>query len=244
MWIAFAIVGLGLLVLELVCIYYARRHAQRLRTIEEAVPSSIAGLAPGLAKVKGAVVPLPDTLNAPMTQRPCVYYRFKVEEKHTHAGPHGASSYWKKIINDAKMVPCGVDDGTAIALVNLAEAELLLTSGDTLKSGFGNDAPPDLERLLKNRYNKTSKGWVFNKTMRYNETRIEVGDTLFVVGVMEPTDGGHPQFVRDNYPLLVSHYPEEKLAANYRRYAFWCWVAAVTILLVGIGFAIFLSMMA
>jgi hypothetical protein len=241
MAIVVLLVGLGATIVEGVLIYFARRHGRRAGLIEHAPPAKAGNMGPGLAKLTGQVVAIAGTVDGPLTNTPCVYYRFKVEEKVTQYHGHGASSHWKTIVNDVQSRACAVQDESGIVGVNLREAELLLEPDAQAKSGFLNDAPPALERTLA-RYGKTSKGWIFNKTMRYTETRIDEGDSLFIVGDAQQTPGGNWEFVKGDDLFLVSDRGESELVAQYRGYALWCWVGATLVLVGLLAAAVLLSL--
>jgi hypothetical protein len=226
------VIAAVLLLLLVVLGYQAVRNWNKAVLIRDTPLTPVKELAPGLAKVEGQALALSSTLYAPLTGKPCLYYRFKVQEKRTHAGPHGGSSHWVTIVNDVQTAPCGLDDGTSVAAVELREAELVLTPADTARSGFLNGAPADLEQLLKDRYGKSSRGLLFNKTLSYSETRIEEGDRLLVVGTVEITAGGHAQFVKGSDLFLVTDRTEATLIGRYRTRTFACVIVAVVLLLV------------
>jgi hypothetical protein len=177
MLLLYLVLALALTFLEAFFVYKAAANRKRANLIAGTPLTHVGALAAGRAKVQGRAVAFSEPLAAPLSGRSCVYFRFKVEEKRTHArGPHGGGgSYWKTVIDDVQSVACGVDDGTGIAGVNLAEAEVVLGPGTQTRSGFWNDAPPELERVLRECYGRSSQGLIFNKGMRYTETRIEEG---------------------------------------------------------------------
>jgi hypothetical protein len=226
------IIALCVLLFLVLLGYQAVRNWNKAALIRDTPLTPINQLAPGLAKVLGQAVALSGTVPGPLTMKPCIYYRFKVREKRTHAGPHGGSSYWVTIINDGRILPCGLDDGTGVAALELGEAELLLTPATTARSGFLNDAPAELERMLKERYGKTSRGILFNKTLSYSETRVMEGDRLLVVGTVELTEGGNAQFVRGTNLFLITDRLEDKLIRQYRSRTYVCALVGVVILLV------------
>jgi hypothetical protein len=235
--------GLGLL--EGFCIYKARANGKRARLLAATPLAKVAELQDGLAKVQGQVVAFEYPLLAPLSGTRCVYYRFQVEEKRTHAGSpgHGGGSYWKTVINDIQSIPCGVDDGSGVAGIDLRAAELVLRPGTQARSGFFNEAPARLEQLLQERYGRSSKGWIFNKGMRYTETLLEESTVIVALGTAEATPGGNWQLGKSDFPCLVSDQSDEALRSSYRRWTvFWLVLAilvpAVTggvIVLIGLG---------
>jgi hypothetical protein len=237
----FLLPALVLLGLEVFFVYKAHANRKRANLIAGTPVAKVAGLGPGPAKVQGQAVAFSDPLPAPLSGKPCVYFHFKVQEKRTAShGPHGASSHWKTVINDVQNISFGLDDGTGIVGLDLGKAEVILSPGTQLKSGFWQDAPPELERLLKEQYGRSSKGWLFNKAMRYTESLIEEGDYLLVLGTVEGTPGGNWQFVKSDSPYIISNKSPEALLSSYRNFTFLWSVLAVLVLvvpflLVGLG---------
>jgi len=225
------ITGIIAAVLEVLCIYQALKNGRRARLIRDTTASKAGHVMPGPAKLTGQAVALTETLAAPLSGKPCVHLRFLVEEKRTrsHAG-HGASSSWHTIIDDSQHAPCGLEDETGLIAVDLRGAEIVLHPGKQTKSGTFNSAPEDLERMLKERYGKSSVGWIFNKTMRYTESLIEPGDVLFVAGTVEETPGSNACFTVGRSLLIISDRTEDETQSTYRRKAVFSWVGAVLVL--------------
>jgi hypothetical protein len=233
MEIWFLVPALAFLGLGVFFVYKALANRKRANLITHTPVAKVAELGPGPAKVQGRVVAFSEPLPAPLSGKLCVYFHFKVQEKRTTShGPHGASSHWKTVINDVQNISFGLDDGTGIAGLDLNKAEVVLSPGTQLKSGFWKDAPPELERVLKDQYGRSSKGWIFNKTMRYTEKRIEEGDHLLVLGTVEATPGGNWQFVKGEGPYLISNKSQETLLSSYKSYTLLWSVLAVLVLIV------------
>jgi hypothetical protein len=224
-------VAVALIFLEAFFLYKAAANRKRANLIAGTPLTKVAELGGGRARVEGRATAFSRRLEAPLSGTPCVYFRFKVEEKRTHpGGPHGGGgSHWKTVIDDVQSVPCGVDDGTGIVGVNLAEAEVVLSPGTQTRSGFLNDAPPRVEQVLQERYGRSSKGWIFNKGMRYTETLIEEGDDLLVLGDVHGTPGGNWEFGKGDGPCIVSDQDERAVVASYRRFALLWLVVAVLV---------------
>lgn len=104
--------------------------------------------------VEGQAVAVGRTFRSPLAGRECIYFRFQVQEKRQrHAGPHGGGAYWKTVIDDAQASPCVLDDGTNSAAISLQAAELVLHPGEEERSGFLNNARPELQETLQQQYN-------------------------------------------------------------------------------------------
>jgi hypothetical protein len=225
------LIGVGVSVLAVVFVYYARKNGRRARLIDNAPAARAQDLTSGPAKMMGYVVPLERPIHSPISGTPCVYYRFKVEERRSS----GRSSYWATVIDDIRCIDCGLEDDTGTAEIALEEAEIELTQVLALNSGMLNDPPPDLKALLERRYNFSTEGWVFNKTLRYSEVLIEEGDRLFVVGHVETFRKGPPRFTKGGLLLLVSDKTEDQVLSVYKWWAVAFWVLAAITILVPLG---------
>ena len=249
--IPFAIFGLILLVAAAVvagCLYYAFRARAKITAIREAPLCDVADLDEGYAKAVGRVVALEDPLDSPLKDTPCVFFHFKVEEQrtrtvteHDHGSRPGSfnrtrtrtETYWATVLDDRQAVRCGVEDRTGVAQVELLEAETVLSPSGHTTSGLLSGCPAAVRRELSERYNFSTKGLLFNKTLRYTETVIEEGDKLFVIGEIEVSRQGRPTFVKGGQPFIVSDRSETKLLGHYRRRATWAVVAVLAAGLLG-----------
>jgi hypothetical protein len=227
----------GVLLIEGIFAYKFLANRKRANLLSETPLAKVAELSEQRAKVQGRIVVFDEPLYAPLSRSPCVYFRFKVEEKRRHGGvpPHGGGgSRWRTVINDVQHILCGVDDGTGIAGLDLRKAELELRVGAQTNSGMFNDAPPQLERLLRETYNRSSKGLIFNKSMRYTETRLEQDTTVLVLGSVQATPGGNWQFHKGDDPFIISDQSEGALMTSYKRCAVM-WLALAMALPLGLG---------
>ena len=161
-------------------IYGAYRQHVAANRISATSTGQISGLTDGYREIKGRIAKGAKKLRSPMAGKQCVYYTFTVTES------GGDNS--KEIISDKKSTRCYLDDGTGTAAIELDEAELVLDVDHHDKSGTFNSASPKLEAILK-RYGKSSKGLLFNKELKYEETILEVGDELYVLGPAKMVNG-------------------------------------------------------
>jgi hypothetical protein len=228
----FAVPVLILVVLEVFLVYKAGANRKRARLLADTPVTKVAELAFGPAQVQGRVVALAEPMVAPLSGKPCVYYCFTVEEKRTvRHGLFHTSSHWKTVIDDARSIAWGVADDTGTANLDLGGAELILKPGTQFRSGFWNDAPPTLERVLNERYGRSSKGLLFNKGMRYSETLIEPGDDLLVLGQWETGMSGAWQFGKGSGPYIVSNQSLGALRSSDKGFA-WLWAILALLVLV------------
>lgn len=123
------------------------------------------------------------TLQAPLTGRSCVFYEATVEQYRSS----GKSGAWKEVAREVRGVPFVLDDGTGRAIVDPSGARVAVDIDMTTRSGTFDDATPVEEEFLA-RHGLRSAGWVFNKSLRYREGVIEIGETIAVMGrgIREP----------------------------------------------------------
>lgn len=168
-------------------------------------------------RVIGQARAIGEQLTGPLTGRACVYYVAMVEEQRST----GRSSYWKTVASETRGVPFMIDDGTGRAIIDPNGAQVALDFDGNSKSGTFNNADPVQEAFLA-RHGQKSEGWVFNKTLRYREAMIEIGETISVLGsgTREPDPTAPPEAAyrgapatrlrltsSPKFPLIISDDP-------------------------------------
>lgn len=236
------------------CAYGYWCSKRKIASIEGAQSSEIDDLEEGYWKVSGRVVALEEPLVSPITREPCVFFSFKVEEQrtrtvktHVPAGPHGSTrvqtrteTYWATVIDDTQAVSCAVKDKSGEAEIDLLDAETVLSPSGHSSSGTFKNCPAHLQKTLSKQYGFSTKGLVFNKSLRYTETIIREGDKLFVIGDVEMSRG-EPCFVRGSQPFIVSDRSEAKLVKHYKTRAAWSLVGAIASIILAPGLVLVLS---
>jgi len=203
-----------LLVLACACAYFAWRNYTTRNLIATTPTSAVAEVRRGLVELQGHVAAADMVLQAPMSGRDCVYYRFTVQQRRARHSGSRASNSWATVVNDSQAVDCLLVDDSGAAEIALPLAKVVLDPDVRQQSGFLSDAPPELERMLQERYGRSSKGWVFNKTMRYTETLLEPGDRLYVLGAAE-RHGDIVRITAAGPVFLVSDKGERAMASRY-----------------------------
>lgn len=190
--------------------FEAFRRLGMAKLIKNTSTSQISELTDGYREVSGRITKGKSALKAPMSGKQCVYYSFRVTEG-SDAGENGSE---RTLIHDNKRVRCSIYDGTGSADIDLNRVTLLLDNERHETSGIFNSASKKLESTLK-KYGKTSKGWVFNKSLKYKETVLEVGDEVYVLGPVTVVKGIR-RFKR-NWPnaLIVSDKSERDVMQHY-----------------------------
>lgn len=219
-----------------VCIFIYLRTKAKIAAIESTPTSVLGDLDEGYHKSSGEIVAREKPLVSPLSQTECVYYLFTVEELKTttkqerlskHERRRGkmanskTESHWENVITDKKAVKCALKDETGEAEVKLLDAETVLSPNAHSTSGTFNNCSEELRQTLSERYNFSTRGLLFNKTLRYTETLIEEGNTLFVIGNIEKK-GGDIEFVRGKKPFIVSDQCESDVVKSFRLRATLC----------------------
>lgn len=172
------VVGAGIVLIGLTM--YFSRDAQ-LRRAMQAVPlSTVAGATEGArVRIVGRVVERDRTLAGPLSHRRCVAFRVLVETRRQS----GKSSHWVKTIDEHQEVDFVLEDETGRARVESRGSDFLIVLDHSESSGFLNDATPELEEFLVARGHTSTSFLGTNKTMRYHEGALEIGEQIAVVGL-------------------------------------------------------------
>jgi hypothetical protein len=185
---------LGLFVVAIVgvacawfCLWYFgrdQRLKRRLRRTPACPISALGSDTPG--RVVGTARTHRETLEAPLTGRECLYYEVEVTEKR---GKHT-----RRVLREVEGVEFVVDDGSGRALVDPRTADVVLDVDGSSSSGTFHDANPAEEALLA-RHGVSSTGWVFNKSLRYRESIIGVGEQVAALACSARGSTGGPRLV-------------------------------------------------
>lgn len=165
--------------------YFGKRQALT-RRLKAARPWSVGELPEDtLGKIVGTARPVEEPLTAPISGRPCVFFEVSVVQN------HGKSS--STIIHELQGVPFFLEDETGRAIVDPRGAEVVLQQDYSTSSGTLDDATPVEEAFLR-RHGKEPQGWVFNKSLNYRESIIEISEKVAVLGagVREPDPDASP----------------------------------------------------
>jgi hypothetical protein len=159
------------------------RLLQRRQLILNTPVSKIRSASMGMVELSGLAVG-PYTVVAPVTERPCYYYRTLVWEWKRQ----GRSSRWVKIAAECMHVPFFLDDNTAKVMVDPRGAELDLHRDfqQEFCDGFfttKQEAPPNVHALLSRHGVSTT-----NK-IKVEEFCIKPKNALFLLGTLGENPG-------------------------------------------------------
>lgn len=163
--------------------FYGFKLLQRRRLILDTPFSKIRSASMGMVEISGQAVG-PYTMIAPITGRPCYYFRTVVSEYKQR----GKNSEWVKVAGDCMHVPFFVDDNTGRVLVDPRGAELDLHCD--FKQEFCDSffttkepAPPNVREFL------ARHGVMTGNKIRVEEYCIKPKNSLFILGTLAENPG-------------------------------------------------------
>lgn len=177
MIISFLLMLIGLSIFALGFIFFRKK-----RLIENTPTSKIRSIAMGLVEICGQVIPIKERIfKSPFTNKECVYYQFTIEEYQSS----GKNSHWVTIKKGVERDLFYLKDDTGMVLIDPTGATIEAKKDFEYQSGLGKDPPEQVIRFL-NTNNLAYEGFFgLNKTMRYRESIIIPGDTLYIMGTAD-----------------------------------------------------------
>jgi hypothetical protein len=166
-------------------IYFAK-DARARRKLAGTRVEAIAQATPGTtARFTGTIEALADQLTAPMSGRRCVYYLAVVQEYRSS----GKSGNWVEILRDEQHVDFLVRDGTGAAHVRMDAPHVVAVRDHNTRSGTFDDATA-IEAAFLQQFSKESTNFLgLNRSLRYSEGALELGEEITVLGATRPGDG-------------------------------------------------------
>lgn len=213
-----------------IILYYS--YSKRYHLIFNTETSRITTLKKGFYEIKGKVTFLTEKLISPMAQIPCVYFKLKIEELRSS----GKSSSWHTIIKDEQYVRFGLQDSSGIAYIEMKGAKFIFTKDLQGKTGLFKKASDELERVM-NKYGKSTHSWIFDKTLRYEETIIGEAEEIYVLGEVIDMEGYYPVFRKRKLPYIISDKSEETLLRSARQIFR---ISLLVALAIPVGFLVYL----
>lgn len=167
----------------------ALRWIRMARLIEDTPTSRIRSAAQGYVELQGRALALPGTSNlAPLTQRPCVWWRYRISKKVESGSGRNRRRSWQTVASGRSAVPFLLDDGTGRCIVKPDGAEIVTTESTTWYGGTpwpaaGGPGTRDAASWLM------SSG----RDYRYVEERIYEHERVYALGDFRSSaaDAGH-----------------------------------------------------
>jgi hypothetical protein len=151
-----------------------------------------------------------ETRLAPFSGRAVIGFRVTVEQENDDS--------WTTLLDVSEVGDFEVEDEAGHALVRAACGHLLLKEESRSRNGLLTSAPPAVEELLQ-RHGQSSRGWVFEKSLRWTEYLLEAGERVFVYGQVRRETGGLRQPARplvieaplDGQPMVIADQLRDEL---------------------------------
>ena len=169
LWMTTAFVSLA----AAFCFWFALRCLHKARTIEDTPTSNIASAAQGYVELIGTAKPDQPLLNAPLTNTPCLWYRFQVERYETT----GKRATWRVIRSGASERSFYLQDDTGMCHVHPEGADV---SAHQKQVWHGNSEIP-----LASTSRAGSSLFASGRRYRYTESRIHEGELLYALGLFQ-----------------------------------------------------------
>jgi len=168
-----------MLVVGIIAFVKGFRWLSRKRLIENTPTSKVRSLAMGLVEVFGEAVPWKEKLEAPLSSKDCVYYKYLIEEYKSS----GKSGHWVVIDRGESQSPFFLKDETGMVLIDPKDADIAMSSDVKIESS--KDPPKNIKLFLSSRGLKYEGFLGINKHMRYQEWHLAPGDELYIMGTAE-----------------------------------------------------------
>lgn len=160
----------------------ALRSFMRARLLEDTPTSRIRSAAQGYVEIAGNARLLPGTQNlAPLTQRPCVWWRYKVSKRTENGSGKTRRSQWQTVASGTSSVPFVLDDGTGECIVQPDGAEVIPTESTTWYGDTPWPAAPGSQSF---------RLFTGSRDYRYIEDRVYEHELVHALGDFRSTASG------------------------------------------------------
>ena len=134
-------------------------------------------------KITGKVLPVEEPFVAPFSQRKCVAYDFYVKQRVST----GKSSHWKTLVKKENIQDFFIEQNGELVMVKpsmeTSNYISFMVADKKVSSGSFNSPTPKFKEVLIS-LGVENKNWLgFNKTLKYTERIIEIGETITVGGI-------------------------------------------------------------
>lgn len=136
-----------------------------------------------LTKISGKVLQVQESFVAPFSKRKCVAYIFNVKQK----VKSGKSSHWKTLVKKEDIQDFFIEQNGELIMVKPSKETSnyisYMVEDKRVSSGTFNDPTPEFKKVLYD-LGVEPENWLgFNKTLKYTERIIEIGETITVGGI-------------------------------------------------------------
>jgi hypothetical protein len=131
-----------------------------------------------VAKFTGIIESIDEPLISPLSHRKCTYYSVHIEQKVSS----GKSSHWKTLIIKSSSTKFIIRGENACAYINGGRQKKHIVMDRKFSSGFMDDPELHLADYLKAHGHSSENFMGMNKTIRYKEGVLELGEKIAVLG--------------------------------------------------------------
>ncbi len=183
--------------------WYAFRWLHVARMIEDTPTSRVRSAAQGYVELAGRCRPLDGTQNlAPLTQRPCVWWHYRVQQK-VESGPSGKRRQaWRTVNSGRSGQPFLLDDGTGECIVQPAGAEVLTGESTTWYGSTPWPSQPPGAGLLRSQEHR----------YRYFEERIYEQEQACVLGQFRTHSSAGQRDLQAEAAALLAEWKQDQPA--------------------------------
>jgi hypothetical protein len=177
------------------------RSIRIARLIEDTPTSRVRSAAQGYVELSGRGEPLTGTKNlAPLTQRPCIWWRYKISKKAQTSGKRRDA--WQTVASGTSGLPFLLDDGSGHCIVKPDGAEIVPTESTTW---YGDSPWPSA---------MPGKGLnpFGERDYRYVEDRIYEHELVYALGEFRTTTGNVENDVRSAQAALLAEWKDDQPA--------------------------------
>lgn len=210
------LVILSFAIIVFLFIYYSKKQII-IRTLKKIPFTRIGNIQTNrLTKTTGKAQAIEEPLIAPYSKRNCVFYTIKIEQEKKN----GKSSHWENLINEEKIQSFFIEKDSDLIMINPTQNpknyKSYLVVDKKVTSGIFNNASPKFESILK-QYDIESTGlFGFNKTLRYTEAIIELGEEITVAGIAKwkNLDKPIPGYSYSKIATLISNQKQKLIITD------------------------------
>ena len=183
--------------------WYAFRWMHVARMVEDTPTSRVRSAAQGYVELAGRCRPLDGTQNlAPLTQRPCVWWHYRVQQK-VDSGPSGKRRQsWRTVNSGQSGQPFLLDDGTGECIVQPAGAEVLTGESTTWYGSTPWPSQPPGAGLLHSQEHR----------YRYFEERIYEQEQICVLGQFRTHSSAGQRDLQAEAAALLAEWKQDQPA--------------------------------
>ncbi len=191
--------------------WFAFRWLHIARVIEDTPTSRVRSAAQGYVEIEGRSRPLPATSNlAPLTQRDCVWWRYRVQHHSGSDGQGGSRrARWRTVASGRSEQPFLLDDGTGECIVQPAGARVLAAESTTWYGA----TPWPTEIPGKTTFRAGARDY------RYFEERIHVHEQVYALGQFRSVSGAAADDAEGATRAVLAEWKQdqESLARRFDR---------------------------